>query len=57
MTIEKLSGGPVGSIYQIGDSAVIRPDENILPALLTNVNMDIYSELSLSHKSVRSSFL
>jgi threonyl-tRNA synthetase len=37
VTIEKLSGGPVWSIYQIGDSAVIREVENVLPAFLTNV--------------------
>jgi hypothetical protein len=37
VTIEKLSGGPVGSIYQIGDSAVFRAVENIVPAFFTNV--------------------
>src|SRR6267378_1188383 len=35
--VEKLSGGPVWSIYQIGDSAGFREVENALPAFLTNV--------------------
>jgi hypothetical protein len=37
VTVEKLSGGPVWSIYQIGDSAGFREVENVLPAFLTNV--------------------
>src|SRR5258706_16134127 len=37
VTVEKLSGGPGRSIYQIGESTGFREVENDLPALLSNV--------------------
>jgi hypothetical protein len=53
VTIEKLSGGPVWSIYQIGDSADIRAVENIFPVFFTKVKwISILNSTDLINRSV-----